>query len=105
MKNLLYATFSFVLFSGLLFSQVSEGGSPVSFGLSNQSAFDTEIIELQKPNITQLSIEDEVNDQLGRTFRVGQLIQTNLSPMNSGTWSTLDDGSKIWQLVAFQIHP
>lgn len=99
MKKLYYSIFTIV---GLLFSlnaQISEGGQPISFGLNPKILKPLQIVELQKPNVPQLKAQDEVNDQLGKAYRVGQLIQTNLSPSNSGTWTILPDGSKIWQLV------
>jgi hypothetical protein len=99
MKNLYYSCLVFFAYTGSLLAQVSEGGLPHSFGLQNNAFKATQIVELQKPNIQHLLQQDEVNDQLGRAYRVGQLIQTNLSPLNSGTWSTLSDGSKMWQLT------
>lgn len=99
MKNLYYSCLVFLAYTGSLLAQVSEGGLPYSFGLQNNALKATQIVELQKPNIQHLLQQDEVNDQLGRAYRIGHLIQTNLSPMNSGTWSTLSDGSKMWQLT------
>lgn len=80
-------------------AQISEGGMPKSFELNPKSLNTVQITELEKPNIEQLSNEDAINDQMGMLYRVGQVIQTNLSPQNAGTWTTLSDGSKIWQLV------
>jgi len=99
MTKLYYSCFVLLTFAGSLIAQVSEGGLPTSFGLHATTVKTAQIIELQKPNVPQLIQEDAVNDQLGRSYRVGQLIQTNLSPMNSGSWTTLPDGSKLWQLV------
>jgi hypothetical protein len=93
--------FSFLLLSGIIRSQVSEGGTPISFGLNPKKINPADIVTLQKPNIQLLLEEDEINDKLSKPYRVGKLIQTNLSPTNSGTWTTLEDGSKLWQLKIY----
>ncbi len=87
-----------MFFSFGINAQVSDGGEPVSFTLSAQSINAVQAVNLAKPNVPQLLQEDMINDEFGRAYRVGALIQVNLSPMNSGTWTTLADGSKIWQL-------
>jgi PKD repeat protein len=99
MKKLYYTFCTFVFFAFSAFTQISEGGRPISFvQSSNQSLNPVEAVVLAKPNVSMLLQEDLINDALGKAYRVGALIQVNLSPMNSGTWSTLPDGSKIWQL-------
>lgn len=98
MKKLYFSFISLVFFSFGINAQVSDGGEPISFGLSAQSINTVQAVNLVKPNIPQLLQEDAINDGLGRAYRVGALIQVNLSPLNSGTWSTLADGSKVWQL-------
>jgi lysyl endopeptidase len=99
MKKLYYTILAIAGLSLSMFAQISEGGRPVSFELSpNQSVIAPEPVDLAKPNVSMLLDEDAANDALGRAFRVGTVIQVNLSPMNSGTWTTLADGSKLWQL-------
>lgn len=90
----------FVLISGFIngYAQVSELGAPVSFEIDQRNLNETSPFELAEPNKARLIHDDAINDALGRAFRVGQLIQVNLNPQNSGTWTTLSDGSKVWQL-------
>lgn len=98
MKKLYYSLILLLFFSFGINAQVSDGGEPVSFNLPAQSINTVQAVNLDKPNVSQLLQEDMINDELGRAYRVGALIQVNLSPMNSGTWTTLADGSKVWQL-------
>jgi hypothetical protein len=98
MKKLYCSLILLLFFSFGIIAQVGDGGQPVSFGLPAQSINAVEAVNLVKPNMQQLLEEDAINDELGRAYRVGTLIQVNLSPMNSGTWTTLSDGSKVWQL-------
>jgi hypothetical protein len=98
MKKLYSFFFAVVSLAFGSFSQISDGGQPISFGLSSNILNQIQAVDLAKPNILHLQQQDNVNDALGRAYRVGTLIQVNLTPMNSGTWTTLSDGSKIWQL-------
>lgn len=99
MKKLYFSFIAFSLFMFGAFAQISEGGRPISFVESaHQNLNLVEPIVLAKPNIPMLLEQDQINDALGRAYRVGTVIQVNLSPMNSGTWTTLADGSKVWQL-------
>jgi len=98
MKKLFTSLFSVVVLIFGLQSQVSEGGKPISFQPNTAILNEMQPVLLAKPNIPLLQQEDAINDAQGHVYRVGQLIQVNLNPMNSGTWTTLSDGSKIWQL-------
>ena len=99
MKKRYSSLIAFLFFAlNTTFAQVSDGGQPTSFELSPGALNPAGAIQLPKPNIPLLLEQDLINDGLGRAHRVGALIQVNLSPMNSGTWTTLPDGSKIWQL-------
>ncbi len=99
MKKLYFSFLPLFLFYGFLMAQVSGGGRPVSFDLPYKALKTAQKVQLQKPNIEQLLQEDDANDRLGKLYRVGHLISVNLSPTNAGTWSTLSDGSRVWQLV------
>ena len=99
MKKRYSSLFALLFFAlNTTFAQVSDGGQPLSFELSAGVLSPAGSVQLPKPNIPLLLEQDVINDALGRAHRVGALIQVNLSPMNSGTWTTLPNGSKIWQL-------
>jgi lysyl endopeptidase len=102
MKKIIYVLSAFFCFGNLLYSQISEGGRPISFVIDNNraSVFDAghEVLNLAEPNLTYLRIDDVENDNLGRPYRVGVNIPVNKTPENAGKWSTLSDGTRVWQL-------
>ena len=80
-------------------AQISQGGTPVSF--TDKSISDNiEMIELSKPDMELILLEDEENIQspFPGPERVGVSIFVNLNPYNSGTWTNLPDGGKLWRL-------
>jgi PKD repeat protein len=79
-------------------AQISHGGTPPSFKDSSmlKSAIRNEI--LPAPNVPGLQKEDHMNDSLGLPYRISQMIPVNLCMDNSGTWSMLASGEKIWRL-------
>ncbi len=78
-------------------SQISIGGIPPSFEYDlSKSTIQT--LNIQKPNITQLLLEDELSDKKGEAYRMGILLPVNKGIHNSGTWTRLSNGDKIWQL-------
>ena len=89
----------FLLLSLVTFSQQGDGGLPKTF---------KEVIDYNKigmrvfdePNITALKIEDSLTDNSGTApWRFGFNNNTNLNISNSGTWTNLPNGDRIWQLV------
>jgi len=78
-------------------AQISEGGLPPSssFSLNKSSVQNIEII---KPDLKQTFIEDELSEKKGEAYRMGILLPVNKSIWNSGSWTTLKDGNKIWRL-------
>ncbi|MCK4406567.1 MAG: PKD domain-containing protein [Bacteroidales bacterium] len=81
------------------FAQISQGGTPFSF--TDKSISDNfEMIELSKPDMELIRLEDEENiqSQFPGPERIGVSIIVNLNPNNSGTWTDLSDGGKIWRL-------
>jgi PKD repeat protein len=84
------------------FSQISEGGLPLSFKKHSFTEINplntgVQIMELVSPNLTQIKIEDANNDAKG-AYRVGINLPVNYTPSNSGTWTQLADGTKVWRL-------
>jgi hypothetical protein len=56
-------------------------------------------MQLTAPDLTQLALEDELRDQQGVLYRIGVALPSHITLNNSGTWTTLSDGSKQWQLI------
>jgi len=87
----------FYLSSLSLKSQISKGGIPPSFEY-NMSKSPIQTINIVKPDVTQLLLEDEISDIKGEAYRMGILLKVNKGIQNSGTWTKLSNGDKIWQL-------
>ncbi len=78
------------------FGQISHGGKPASFEHANLKAGIAEYLAPEADYKQMLKEDLEVGR--GKPFRYGKVHNVNLSPENSGTWMTLDNGDKIWRL-------
>ncbi|MBZ0203133.1 MAG: T9SS type A sorting domain-containing protein [Ignavibacteria bacterium] len=99
MKSFLVVLFSLFIFSvsGSLNAQISVAGTPYSFSYNMENQF---------PTVTMPSFDVNLlleQDRLESAYkdippRFGNLFEVNLGFNNSGTWKTLDNGNKVWQL-------
>lgn len=86
-----------LFFTFYTYAQFSEGGLPVSFSVKQVNEnIDTKILE--SINLEKVKNEDFRNAHKKGGFRVGINIKTNFNLENSGTWTTLNNGDKIWRL-------
>lgn len=89
-----------VLFSTLkLFSQISEGGIPPSFHNPTDRANTIDLRRFQKINIKKIKTENLQKEKNGLCPTAAKFTPVNLNTNNSGTWSNLPDGDKIWRLT------
>lgn len=97
MKKLLLII-SILSISGISFAQQGDGGKPKSEKLSiNLKTIDH--FTFQSPDIAALRAEDLINDEADTgPWRFGYNNVSNLTLENSGTWTTLPNGDKIWQI-------
>lgn len=82
--------------SPLAFAQLSEGGVPKSFSYAVaavQPGIITEAVDRDR-----LLEEDKLENMKGVPFRFGYAFTVNKNMQNSGTWTTLPDGGKLWRL-------
>jgi len=96
-ENIIIFFIIFLLLSNKVFSQISIGGIPESFKYDFLSQ-PIQSIELQKPDLTKVFLEDEISDKKGEAYRMGILLEINKGIHNSGTWTILGNGDKIWRL-------
>lgn len=83
------------------YSQISDGGMPITFELrKHQTPIDNEyqMEELQAPSQSTINIQDKSSEEKGKPYRVAVNISKELNILNSGTWTTLPNGDKIWRL-------
>ena len=78
-------------------AQLSQGGTPYSFNHSDAKS-DIEIKTMPAFDLEALRAQDAINDQSKGPFRFGFNHYVNLNLANSGTWSTLSNGDRLWQL-------
>ena len=101
MKNI-YKLFSFlivlfVLIQSNVFSQSNSGGLPMSFLLPISQEFAS--VSMGSVDVNRLFEEDYINSfKIGVPFRYGTVFEVNHNLNNSGTWTNLPDGSRIWRL-------
>ena len=96
-KILLFLVFVFAQ-SHFLFSQTQDLGNPVSW---NGKLATVTIPSVVMPAFDRqlITAEDNINDSLkDKSWRFGYKYDVNLSPKNSGIWTTLPNGDKVWQL-------
>ena len=74
------------------------GGTPYTIekNIKNSSTR----IDMDAINVEQLLIEDD-NRPPATPFRYGYKFDVDLSLENSGKWTMLDNGDRIWQLAVF----
>jgi len=84
-------------FHPLTYGQISFGGQPISFSDKSLS-YAIAIKELQKPDPGKLLAEDSKRAEKDILYRYGTGISTDFNLKNSGTWTIMPDGGRIWQL-------
>ena len=91
-KKLLSAIIILFCFSLTINAQISTNERPIS--MKNNLA-KTSIIELETPNMQKIFEEDRLFE--GST-RFACPVFVNFDLTNSGHWTTLEDGSRLWRL-------
>ncbi len=98
LKKLIISLFFFIGITTMIFAQISEGGTPKSFGLANNKSNIDKIV-LNTPNVEQLKYEDEFYNKNAEAMRIGVPISVNVNPKTAGTWIKLPNGDRIWRLI------
>lgn len=95
MKKLLQFIILFLSFS--VCAQVTNEGEPRSWHLIEKST-NTEI-ELPGIDIEKIRYEDKINDTVfAKPYRIGVPIKVNYGLDNSGTWTQLPNGDRLWKV-------
>ncbi len=102
MKKILFISFILFIQQSTIniqqfFAQISQRGTPPSF-LYKSLSDSFEIREFPKPDLDKIAIEDGENEKNGTPYRYAVSIPVNFNIENSGTWTNLPDGSRIWRL-------
>lgn len=101
MKQTVFKAFTVLavlLFSTTAFSQISEGGNPITFE-NDKINWHFPIIETASVDVEQMLAEDEINNQFKDTpYRFGKNFVMGRNLTNSGDWHTLPNGDRVWLL-------
>jgi len=81
-----------------LSAQTTPSISPYSFNISKTLLAPLVTTQLQPLNITEAERLDKIDAKTGELPKFSRSIYTNLNLDNSGSWSDLPDGSRLWQL-------
>lgn len=93
-KKLFYILFCFSI---LITAQITNEGNPVSWNLNLKSNLTA--IKMPAFDVDQMLIEDALNDKKGDVpWRFGKEFIVNYTLDNSGSWTELPKGGRIWQL-------
>ncbi len=87
-----------VLTANISFAQLSQGGKPYSFNKFFQPSRPVKFENMPAVDIAALRAEDAINDQNKGPFRFGYNHYTSFNLNNSGVWTVLSNGDRLWQL-------
>ncbi len=57
------------------------------------------VLQLAAPDLNQIALEDELREKQGVLYRIGVALPSMLSTTNAGTWTTLSNGARQWQVI------
>ena len=96
MKKLLL--FFVFCYSMTLVAQVTNEGKPASWSLIKKSSLTA--ISLPPIDIQKIKSEDDINDKLReKPYRVGISHKVNYGLENSGAWTDLANGDRVWRIL------
>jgi len=87
---------AFLLLSIPALAQISAGGTPVSF--SKNFITQPPVAKMPSFDVKAMLAQDEEEAKLGVPFRFGKIFEVDLDLDNSGLWTELEDGSRVWRL-------
>lgn len=64
----------------------------------NKFQQDIPVLAFQQPNLTVVHLEDIERDKNGEFYRIAIGTEVNITPQNSGIWSTETNGDRVWRL-------
>ena len=96
MKRLL--PLMFFCYSFILVAQVTNEGEPVSWSFSKKSSLVAKT--LPQIDLKKVKAEDEINDKkLDIPYRVGVIHKVDNGLDNSGEWTELENGDRVWKML------
>jgi hypothetical protein len=102
MKKIIFTSIVLLLSCRIVYGQISTAEEPVSFRTANIPALrtnDRTAKSMPSFDIERIQAEDREEESKGRPPRFGYRQEVNYNLDNSGEWTTLPDGSRIWRLA------
>jgi PKD repeat protein len=87
------------LFSFTASAQITKPGPPPSYGFEDLKGHES-ILQIEKPDLTQILIEDAENEEMGFPSppRMGLSFPIDINIEKDGEWTPLPGGGEIWRL-------
>jgi len=79
-------------------AQISQGGQPVG-QIEALSLENVPVNSLPQFDLERIMLEDEADEKAGNYPKIGRILPVSASPQNSGEWTYLDNGSRLWRLA------
>ncbi|MEI6487489.1 MAG: T9SS type A sorting domain-containing protein [Bacteroidota bacterium] len=95
---LLSVVLASALFHNTVVAQLSQGGTPFSFNVNSKHLQEVTYKLMPSFDMEALRAEDAVNDQSKGPYRFGYNHYVSLNLDNSGTWTTMPNGDRLWRL-------
>lgn len=87
-----------LFYSNIATAQLSQGGKPWSFDKTSQQATQIQFKNLPPFDLSVLKAEDEINSNNKGPFRFGYNHYVNYNLKNSGKWTILANGDRVFEL-------
>lgn len=98
MKKQLLLAGAFVICAAVSSAQIKNMGGPVSLKGKAVTSVDVPRETMPGFDLAQLEAEDIINDAAkSAPWRFGYKYETNISPKNSGIWTDLPGGNRLWR--------
>lgn len=82
-----------------LFATSTQAQSTAFYSQAKHTTYlNTPTLTLTPPNLDAVHKEDQERDKNGQLYRIGVFGYTHVTTTNSGIWSTLPSGDRVWQL-------
>lgn len=85
-------------FPGQADAQLSTNEEPVSFNMLQKQEINLKPVSMPVLNMAKIAEEDKEDEEYDMPLRFGFPHRVNFDLTNSGTWQTLPNGDKLWQL-------
>ncbi len=96
-KQLILILAMWLLSFPVVYGQITNGGLPPSFSTDLQTT-ELPVVRMPKINLAKILVEDEKDKANGLPPRFGYPHDVNLNLENSGIWTILTNGDRLWTL-------